>query len=253
MHFKLAFKPQCLFILCDGMSFAWIRKKMATAVPVSYQQIIAEFKRSEYYRCSTGRTFFFDNEIEPQWFEYWKGALLQPALNVLASQSSNKKTFLAQFPAEILKWDRMVSASATALRGPAPLASRLPPAEIWNQIFTFIIDKINKVRQRELPKADDDILMGMCMRSAQGAMNPCFLALCDDMELNAYHRESHAASAGRIVGIIRSMSKAQAPILQKNVMDMIMVFTSMCLRSPEPTMMRDLIVSYLHHIRLKCE
>ena len=221
-----------------------------------YTWVLKKTNSSEYCKRSMGLTYSMANEIETPWFEIWKKERLWPALNVLAKQSLNGKTFLAPFPAEIRKWNRLVSARVLATpdnNKQTPPKKEFSINPTWSTIFSFINDKIEHIRRPSMNDMDDDnVLVFMCVAYIQGGTNPCFIPLMNDILLNGFHQEKHAANAERIVGITNKMGRDWVLRIRAHAMDLVLILTGMRLR-PKRAAMRDRIVAYLYKIHSNCE
>ena len=170
----------------------------------AFTRVLQMFERTTYFRDLSSDLVFLYREIETEWFRDWQRRRLDPMLDALAELSSNSLEFLDQFPDEKRKWEVMVSMREDAVRDDLPRPTNSSPDQIWEQVFTFIEDKIKNVR---LPthiytREDDRVLVGMCMRYIRGASNPFFLALINNIAQVAFYQPKHEYNAERIVGII---------------------------------------------------
>ena len=228
-------------------------KQMSNASEEHLVWIIKEINRSEYYKCSMGRTYSLSNEIEAPCFEIWKTERLWPTLMVLAKQSLNKEAFLAPFPEEIRKWDLLVSARAVAAPGEQPPPNESNTNPIWSTIFSFINANIAHTRKARMSETDDNVFTYMCRSYVQGVTNPCFTPLMTDILCHAFDQESHATNAERIVSITNKMGRDWGLRIQAHAMDLILILTGMCLQSQRVAIMRDRVVAYLYEIHSNCD
>ena len=218
----------------------------------AFGRVIDKFERTDYIRKSTSNVLYLSDEIEEAWFRNWLRKCLRPMLDAIVEQSSDGYAFLAHITAEIPFWEDKVSRRATAIQDGSPIPRDSRPSQIWEQIFTFIEDKIKNKRQPKLNKVDDAVLIDMCMGYILGAANPFFRTLLKNISSKAFRQERHEQNAERIVDIIEMLGPEWVPILQDAVKDMVHTLYKMDLSNHLELAMREHIAGYLYHILSKC-
>ena len=219
----------------------------------AFGRVIEKFERTDYFREQARNMLYLRDEIDENWFQNWLQLRLQPILNIFAEQSSNGAEFLDQFPAEIRKWKHIVGVRAVAVRGGLPCPRNSRPDQIWEQIFTFIETKTRNNRCSILSSGDDKMLIEMCMRFINEAINPFFLTLTYNISRTAFRQDRHEQNAERIVGIIEMLGPEWVPILQDAVKDMVQTLYRMDLSNHLEIAMRERIAGYLYHIISICD